>query len=52
MLAGMQPIEGLLRDSGQYGPAVPVPDDAPVVDRLMGFIGRDPQWQPVDGVTP
>jgi uncharacterized protein (TIGR03086 family) len=46
MLAGMQPIEGLLRDSGQYGPAVPVPDDAPVVDRLMGFIGRDPAWRP------
>ena len=49
MLAGMQPIEAMLRDSGQYGPAVPVPDDAPVVDRLMGFIGRDPAWRPVDG---
>ena len=46
MLAGMQAIEQLLRDSGQYGPAVPVPDDAPVVDRLMGFIGRDPAWTP------
>ena len=45
MLAGMQPIEQLLRDSGQYGPAVPVPDDAPAVDRLMGFIGRDPAWR-------
>ena len=46
MLAGMQPIEAMLRDSGQYGPAVPVADDAPVVDRLMGFVGRDPAWQP------
>lgn len=49
MLAGMQAIEQVLRDSGQYGPAVPVPDDAPVVDRLMGFIGRDPAWRPGDG---
>ncbi len=46
MLAGMRAIESLLRDSGQYGPAVPVSDDAPVVDRLMGFIGRDPAWRP------
>ena len=29
MLEGMRPIEQLLRNSGQYGPAVPVPDDAP-----------------------
>lgn len=50
LLEGMRPIEQLLRDSGQYGPAVQVPDDAPVVDRLMGFIGRDPAWQP-DGGT-
>jgi uncharacterized protein (TIGR03086 family) len=52
MLAGMRPIEALLRDSGQYGPAVPVPDNAPVVDRLMGFIGRDPAWQPGNRGTP
>ncbi len=42
MLAGMQPIEELLRSSGQYGPRVDVPDAAPVVARLMGFIGRRP----------
>ena len=46
MLAGMQPLDQVLRDSGQYGPAVPVPDDATAVDRLMGFVGRDPAWQP------
>ena len=51
MLAGMQPIEAMLRDSGQYGPAVPVPDDAPAVDRLMGFVGRDPAWRPAEGGT-
>ena len=51
MLAGMRPIEAMLRDSGQYGPAVPVPDDAPAVDRLMGFVGRDPAWRPLEGGT-
>jgi hypothetical protein len=42
LLAGMTPIEELLRSSGQYGPAVPVPDDADVQTRMLGFIGRDP----------
>ncbi|KQP78302.1 hypothetical protein ASF37_06955 [Aeromicrobium sp. Leaf289] len=46
MLAGMQPIEEMLRASGQYGPAVPVPDDASVQDRFVAFIGRDPAWAP------
>lgn len=46
LLAGMQPIDAMLRASGQYGPQVPVADDAPVQDRLMGFIGRDPAWRP------
>jgi len=42
MLAGMEPIDEMLRQSGQYGPKVAVPDDADVQTRLMGFIGRDP----------
>ena len=46
LLEGMRPMEQVLRDSGQYGPAVPVADDAPVVERLMGFVGRDPAWRP------
>ena len=46
LLAGMRPMEDVLRSSGHYGPAVPVADDAPVVDRLMGFVGRDPAWSP------
>ncbi|WP_020416034.1 maleylpyruvate isomerase family mycothiol-dependent enzyme [Amycolatopsis sp. ATCC 39116] len=45
-LAAMRPIEQLLRDSGQYGPAVPVADDASPQDQLMAFIGRDPAWRP------
>lgn len=46
LLAGMQPMDELLRRSGQYGPEVEVPDDAPAVDRLMGFLGRDPARRP------
>ncbi len=44
-LAAMQPMEQMLRDSGQFGPAVPVAHDASAQDRLMAFIGRDPAWQ-------
>ena len=29
-----------------YKPAVPVPADAPVFDRLLGQTGRDPGWKP------
>lgn len=44
MLAGMEPLDELLRQSGQYGPRVVVPDDADVQTRLIAFIGRDPAW--------
>ncbi|MGW1681651.1 hypothetical protein [Saccharopolyspora sp. NPDC002376] len=40
----MKQIEQLLRDSGQFGPAVPVSDGASAWDELMAFIGRDPAW--------
>lgn len=46
MLAGMEPLDAMLRQSGQYGPRVPVADDAPAQDRLVAFIGRDPRWRP------
>jgi uncharacterized protein (TIGR03086 family) len=29
-----------------YGPVVPVPEDAPLFDRLLGQAGRDPNWAP------
>jgi len=42
MYEGMQPIEELLRSSGQYGRRVPVAGDADVQTRLLAFIGRTP----------
>jgi uncharacterized protein (TIGR03086 family) len=29
-----------------FGAEVPVPEDAPLQDRLLGLIGRDPAWAP------
>ncbi len=37
---GMLPIEQLMRDSGQYGPRVDVPDDADWQTKMLAFIGR------------
>ncbi|WP_312030381.1 TIGR03086 family metal-binding protein [Actinomycetospora sp. TBRC 11914] len=45
MLAGMEPLDDLLRASGQYGPKVDVPEDADVQTRMLAFIGRDPRWE-------
>jgi uncharacterized protein (TIGR03086 family) len=46
MLAGMEPLDEMLRQSGQYGPRVPVAADADPQTRLVAFIGRDPAWRP------
>ncbi|MFC5730220.1 MULTISPECIES: TIGR03086 family metal-binding protein [Nocardioides] len=46
LLEGMEPMDEMLRRSGQYGARVPVPDDAGWQARLIGFIGRDPDWRP------
>jgi len=51
MLSGMEPIDELLRSSGQYGPKVDVPADADVQTRLIAFIGRDPGWGRLPTVT-
>lgn len=42
MLAGMEPLDEVLRQSGHYGPKVDVPADADVQTRLLAFIGRTP----------
>jgi len=31
---------------GPFGPAVAVPADAPLLDRVIGLSGRDPAWMP------
>lgn len=46
LLTGMLPLDRVLRESGQYGPRVEVPENADVQSRLLGFIGRDPAWRP------
>lgn len=46
LLAGMESMEDVIRASGQYGARVPVPEDADVQAKLLGFIGRDPFWTP------
>lgn len=32
--------------AGLFGPAVAVPHDAPLLDRVVGLTGRDPAWVP------
>jgi uncharacterized protein (TIGR03086 family) len=44
LLAGMEPMEEIIRSSGQYGPRVPVKEHTDPQTRLLGFIGRDPEW--------
>jgi uncharacterized protein (TIGR03086 family) len=38
-IAAEGPVEGL------FGPAVPVADDAPTLDRIIALTGRDPAWR-------
>ncbi|WP_432559062.1 TIGR03086 family metal-binding protein [Granulicoccus sp. GXG6511] len=45
MHAGLSSMGPGLQASGQFGEPVPVAEDAHPVDRLMGLIGRDPDWQ-------
>jgi uncharacterized protein (TIGR03086 family) len=42
MLVGMEPLDEMLRASGQYGPRVDVPSGADEQTRLIAFTGRQP----------
>jgi uncharacterized protein (TIGR03086 family) len=35
--------------AGLFGPVVEVPEDAPLLDRVIGLTGRDPAWSPAAG---
>lgn len=45
-LEGMSAQGEMIRGSGQFGQAQPVPEDATVQERFFAFIGRDPRWTP------
>ena len=42
LLVGMEPLDEMLRASGQYGPRVEVPADADEQTRMIAFTGRQP----------
>jgi uncharacterized protein (TIGR03086 family) len=42
LLAGMEPMDEVLRQSGHYGPRGEVAEDASPGDKLMAFVGRTP----------
>jgi uncharacterized protein (TIGR03086 family) len=54
---GLEWAKGMLRaefrgaehEGKSFGPEVPVPDDAPIYDRLAGWFGRDPHWSASSG---
>jgi uncharacterized protein (TIGR03086 family) len=43
-MAGMYPPDALDARKGIFEPPVPVPADAPLVDRVVAYSGRDPGW--------
>jgi uncharacterized protein (TIGR03086 family) len=45
LLAGFTAMADVLVASGQFKPAVPVPDDAAVEVKLIAASGRDPYWR-------
>ena len=32
--------------AGAFGPEIAVPADAPLLDRVLGMVGRQPDWRP------
>jgi uncharacterized protein (TIGR03086 family) len=46
LIGARQWVDDSTRTPQLFGPEVPVPADAPVLDRLVGFLGRHPGWAP------
>jgi uncharacterized protein (TIGR03086 family) len=51
----LEAVHGFVRDSaeqnpqgtpGLFGPPIFLPDNAPLLDRVIGLAGRDPSWAP------
>ncbi|MFF6906433.1 TIGR03086 family metal-binding protein [Streptomyces sp. NPDC012389] len=42
----LAPVDDDPDRGGIFGPPVPVPDEAPLLDRVIGLSGRRPEWRP------
>jgi uncharacterized protein (TIGR03086 family) len=42
LFVSMEPLDEMLRQSGEYGPRVAVPEDADEQTKLIAFVGRQP----------
>ncbi|GAA2413073.1 TIGR03086 family metal-binding protein [Actinomadura vinacea] len=42
----LKPMAEMGRQYGAFGEEAKVPEDAPLLDRLLGLSGRDPHWKP------
>ncbi|MFF3748895.1 TIGR03086 family metal-binding protein [Streptomyces sp. NPDC002018] len=46
MMAAAEPADAGPAPEGLFGPPVQLPEDAPLLDRVIGLNGRRPDWRP------